>query len=162
MWDSGVATVERLTPLADGSPLEIEALTRHVAIDVIFRTLFSVPIENEIANAAFETFRKHQAARPVANIAAVLPFPRWFPRFYSRNTRQSARTFRNLIGQLTEQRARAIADGKAPDDLSTRIFATPGPETGKVFETEDMIDRVAIFFLAGHKTSAAALVRALY
>jgi cytochrome P450 len=162
MWDSGVAAVERMKPLADGRLVEIESQTSHVAMDVIFRTLFSVPIENEIANAAFETFRQHQAGQPVANFTAVLPLPQWFPRFHSRKTKQTARTIRDLIGQLTEQRAKSIADGTAPDDLSTKIMTTPDPETGKVFATEEMIDQVAIFFLAGHETSAAALAWALY
>lgn len=162
MWDSGVAAVERLRPLADGSPVEIEGQTSHVAMDVIFRTLFSVPVEHETANAAFEAFRAHQAAQPVANIAAMLPFPRWFPRFHSRETRKTARAIRDLIGQLTRDRARAIANGSAPDDLATKIMTTPDPETGQVFETEEMIDQVAIFFLAGHETSAAALAWSLY
>ena len=162
MWDSGVAAVARLKPLADGSPVEIEAQTSHVAMDVIFRTLFSVPIENEIATAAFEAFRDHQAAQPVANITAVLPFPRWLPRRHSRKTQDTARTIRGLIGQLTQQRAKEIENGSAPDDLSTKIMTTPDPETGKRFETEEMIDQVAIFFLAGHETSAAALAWSLY
>lgn len=162
MWDSGVAAVERFRPLANGSPVEIESQTSHVAMDVIFRTLFSVPIDHEIASAAFETFRQHQAAQPLANIAALLPLPKWLPRFHSRKTKKTARVIRSLIGQLTEQRAEAIAAGTAPDDLSTKIMTTPDPETGQVFETEEMIDQVAIFFLAGHETSAAALAWALY
>jgi cytochrome P450 len=162
MWDSGAAAVERLKPFADGNPVEIEAQTRHVAMDVIFSTLFFVPIENEIAIAAFETFRDHQAAKPVANFTAILSLPRWFPRFHSRKIKRAARTIYGLIGQLTEQRAKVIAADTAPDDLSTKIMTTPDPETGKVFETEKMIDQVAIFFLGGHETSAAALAWALY
>ncbi|VAW05688.1 Cytochrome P450 family protein, partial [hydrothermal vent metagenome] len=77
MWDAGVAAVERLKPLANGQPVEIEAEASHVAMDVIFRTLFSVPIESEIASVAFDTFREHQQAQPVANIMAVLPLPKW-------------------------------------------------------------------------------------
>lgn len=162
MWDSGTSAVERMKPLADGRLVEIEAQCSHVAMDVIFRTLFSVPIENEIANTAFQTFRDHQQAQPVANIAAVLPLPRWFPRFHSRKTRETARTIRTLIGQLISLRAIEIANGTAPDDLATKIMTTPDPETGKTFTSEEMIDQVAIFFLAGHETSAAALAWSLY
>ncbi len=162
MWDSGVAAVERLSALADKGPVEIEAQTSHVAMDVIFRTLFSVPIEHEIANAAFQTFRAHQAAQPVANVTAVLPLPRWFPRFHSRKTKATARIIRDLIGQLVDMRAREIAEGTAPDDLATKIMTTPDPETGKCFDRDEMVDQVSIFFLAGHETSAAALAWALF
>lgn len=163
MWDSGVAAVERLQKLAgEGVAVEVEAQTSHLAMDVIFRMLFSVPIENEIAAAAFTAFRDHQQAQPVANITAALPLPKWFPRFHSRKTRETARTIRGLIGQLVDQRAVEIAAGTAPEDLATKIMTTPDPETGKLFEREEMVDQVAIFFLAGHETSAAALAWALY
>ncbi|NOX73252.1 MAG: cytochrome P450, partial [Alphaproteobacteria bacterium] len=162
MWDSGVAGVERLQPLADNRPVEIESQTSHMAMDVIFRTLFSVPIEHEIATAAFQTFREHQAAQPVANITAILPLPKWFPRFHSRKTKETARIIRGLIEQLVSQRASEIAAGTAPDDLATKIMTTPDPETGKLFAPEEMTDQVAIFFLAGHETSAAVLAWALY
>lgn len=162
MWDSAVAAVARLRPMADGQPVEIEAMASHLAMDVIFRTLFSVPIENEIASAAFAAFRAHQQAQPLANIAAILPFPRWLPRFHSRNTRDTARTIRDLMAKLTDQRAAQIAAGTAPDDLATKIMTTPDPETGKCFTRDEMVDQVAIFFLAGHETSAAALSWALY
>ncbi len=162
MWDCGVAAVERVQPRADGTPVEIESQTSHVAMDVIFRTLFSVPVENEIAAAAFAAFREHQQAQPVANIAAILPLPRWFPRYHSRAARRTARTIRGLIGQLTSARAKEIADGTAPDDLATKIMTTPDPENGQVFDHDEMVDQVAIFFLAGHETSAAVLAWALY
>lgn len=162
MWDSGVAAVERIGALADGMPVDVEEHTSHVAMDVIFRTLFSMPIENEIAKAAFDTFKAHQAAQPVANIGAILPLPKWFPRLHSRKTRDTARIIRDLIGQLTATRAREIKDGTAPDDLATKIMTTPDPQTGAVFEQEEMVDQVPIFFLAGHETSAAALAWALY
>ncbi len=162
MWDSGVAAVDRLRPLATGSPVEIEFQTSHAAMDVIFRTLFSMPIEHEIATAAFTTFRRYQQAQPLANFAALLPKPQWLPRFHSRGTKQCARTIRALIAQLVDARTRAIAKGTAPDDLATKIMTTPDPETGEVFTREEMIDQVAIFFLAGHETSAAALAWALY
>ena len=55
-----------------------------------------------------------------------------------------------------------IAEGKAPDDLATKIMLTTDPQTGQRFDTEEMVDQVAIFFLAGHETSASALAWALY
>ncbi len=162
MWDAGQAAVARLAPLAGGEPVEIEAQTSHAAADVIFRTLFSIPIEHQVAGQVFETFREHQRAQPVLNLGAVLPLPKWFPRFHSRETRRTARKIRDLITQLTAARMRAIKAGGAPDDLATKIMTTPDPETGARFDTDEMVDQVAIFFLAGHETSASALAWSLY
>ena len=63
---------------------------------------------------------------------------------------------------LTAQRMDEIAAGTAPDDLATKIMTTSDPLTGARFGTEEMVDQVAIFFLAGHETSASALAWALY
>ncbi len=41
-------------------------------------------------------------------------------------------------------------------------MTTRDPETGKTFSTAEMVDQVAIFFLAGHETSASALGWTLY
>ena len=141
---------------------EFEELTSYAAADVIFRTLFSIPITHDIAAEVFQEFRAYQRAQPILNIAAFIPLSRWIPRFHSRATRRSAARIRNLITELTRQRADQIAAGTAPDDLATKNMTTPDPETGRCFEWREMVDQVAIFFLAGHETSASALAWSLY
>ncbi|KGM86428.1 Cytochrome P450 [Roseovarius mucosus DSM 17069] len=159
---AGQGAVARLAPLADGRGFDIEGHTSHAAADVIFRTLFSLPIEDRTAAQVFDAFKAHQRTQPVLNLAAFIPLPRWFPRFHRRQTRVTARTIRGLITELTARRQAEIAAGTAPDDLATKIMTTADPETGARFDTEEMVDQVAIFFLAGHETSASALAWALY
>jgi len=162
MWAAGEATVARLEDHADGTPVEIEAVTSHAAADVIFRTLFSIPIEHEVAAEVFSRFRAYQRAQPILNLAAFLPLPRWMPRFYPRGTRANAKKIRGLIRRLTAERRAEIDAGRAPDDLATKIMTTVDPDTGQGFDTGEMVDQVAIFFLAGHETSASALAWTLY
>ncbi|WP_377505018.1 cytochrome P450 [Octadecabacter sp. R77987] len=162
MYAAAQAAVDRLGAQADGTPHEVEAETSHAAADVIFRTLFSIPIEHEIAADVFTKFRDYQRSQPILNLAAFIPVPRWFPRFFKGQTKRTARDIRALITQLTTQRMDAIKAGTAPDDLATKIMTTPDPQTGETFTTEEMVDQVAIFFLAGHETSASALAWTLY
>ncbi|MDP2062632.1 MAG: cytochrome P450 [Phaeovulum sp.] len=162
MWDAGIACVERLRARADGQPIEIEAETSHAAADVIFRTLFSIPIENAVAAAAFSEFRAHQKAQPIVNLGALLALPKWVPRFHSRKARRTAATIRGLITELTAARMTQIKAGTAPNDLATKIMTTADPVTGDTFDTAEMVDQVAIFFLAGHETSASAFGWSLY
>ncbi|ETX29161.1 cytochrome P450 [Roseivivax isoporae] len=161
MWAAGTAAAARLGARA-GRAVEIEAETSHAAADVIFRTLFSLPIEDSLAQAVFREFRAYQRSQPILNIAAFVRLPRIFPRFFRRDTRAAARRIRALITDLTERRRAEIAAGTAPDDLATKIMTTADPETGETFSTAEMVDQVAIFFLAGHETSASALAWALY
>ena len=162
MLKAGQGAVARLAGFADGTPHEIESETSHAAADVIFRTLFSIPIENDIATRVFHAFRDHQRAQPVLNLGAFLPLPRWMPRFHRGEAKETAATIRGLITELTAARMDEIQSGTAPDDLATKIMTTEDPLTGERFQTEEMVDQVAIFFLAGHETSASALAWALY
>lgn len=158
IWAASEAAVARM---ATGE-VEVELAASHAAADVIFRTLFSIPIEDRVAQAVFHEFRSYQRSAPILNLAAFLPLPRWVPRLHRGATRRSARVIRDLISGLTAERAAAIAAGVATPDLATKIMTTPDPETGTPFATGEMVDQVAIFFLAGHETSASALGWALY
>lgn len=141
---------------------EIESWASHVAADVIFRTLFSIPIEDRVAQSVYAAFRTYQRSQPILNLGALLPLPRWAPRFHRARTRAAGREIRALIAGLVEARLNEIREGRAPDDLATRLLTARDPETGETFGGREMVDQVAIFFLAGHETSAAALSWALY
>ncbi|SFI26855.1 cytochrome P450 [Jannaschia pohangensis] len=158
MLEASDAMVARLS---DGVH-EVEELASYAAADVIFRTLFSVPIEDRLAAQVFQEFRDYQRTQPLLNIAALLPLPRWMPRFHKRRTRAAAASIRAAIAALVDRRAAEIAAGRAPDDLATKIMTFADPETGHRFSPEEMVDQVAIFFLAGHETSASALAWGLY
>ena len=156
------AAVARLGAEAQGGPVEMEAQTSFAAADVIFRTLFSIPIEDRMARQVFEEFKTYQRSQPVVNLAAFFRLPKWCPRPFSHRTRRSADVIRGLIRELADTRAKALANGTAPNDLATKIMTTKDPITGQRFSTPEMVDQVAIFFLAGHETSASALSWALY
>ncbi|SDZ35460.1 Cytochrome P450 [Jannaschia faecimaris] len=158
MRDAAAAMIARVR---DGEQ-EVEELASYAAADVIFRTLFSVPIEDSLAAEVFQKFRNYQRTQPLLNIAALIPLPHWLPRFHKRRTLGAARSIRAAITALVERRAGEIAAGTAPGDLATKIMTFPDPETGQRFSPEEMVDQVAIFFLAGHETSASAMAWALY
>ncbi|QHQ34590.1 cytochrome P450 [Algicella marina] len=162
MVEAGQNCTARLAEQANGEPVEIEFETAHAAADVIFRTLFSRPIEDEKARAVFYAFRNYQRSAPLMTYSALLKMPDWVPRFRSKKSRVNAQEIRDLITEMTEIREAEIAAGTAPDDLATKIMTTADPLTGEKFDTEEMVDQVAIFFLAGHETSASALSWTLY
>ena len=141
---------------------EVEKMASFAAADVIFRTLFSIPIEDRLASEVFHEFQTYQRQQPILNLAAFIPLPSWMPRFHSRKTKASALRIRSLITELTLNRQESIRAGRAPLDLATKIMTTKDPESNQPFDVDEMIDQVAIFFLAGHETSASALAWSLY
>ena len=102
MLAAGQAAVARTRVKADAQPVEIEAETSHAAADIIFRTLFSIPIEHAVAREVFAQFRDHQRSQPVLNLGAFVPLPRWLPRLHRRRTRRTAAQIRRLITGLVE------------------------------------------------------------
>lgn len=162
MLDAAETCVARLAPLADGREVEMEFETSHAAADVIFRTLFSEPIDTEDAQAVFHAFRRYQHTAPVLSILDIMNAPRWIPRPGRKQARKEGRAIRALLRKYVDRRATEIAAGEASDDLATKIMMTTDPVTGDRFEPSEMLDQVAIFFLAGHETSASALAWTLY
>lgn len=158
MFAAGEAAVARMTP----GTHDIEPITSFAAADVIFRSLFSIPIETQIARDVFDQFRAFQRAQPLLNLGALVKLPKWMPRLIPPRAHKNAKAIRGLIAQMTSERIAAIAEGTAPDDLATKILNARDPETNAGFDETVMIDQVAIFFLAGHETSASALAWALY
>ncbi|MEL7149906.1 MAG: cytochrome P450 [Pseudomonadota bacterium] len=153
--DAALAMQARVTP----GELDVEAMASHATADVIFRALFSRTIEDRVARETYDAFRAFQRAQPVGTAAAFLP---WWPVRHPRRARDAAARLRALIADLVDARQQDIDDGVAPDDLSSKIMTMPDPETGQRFSRSEMIDQVAIFFLAGHETSAALLGWALW
>ena len=117
-----------------------------MAADVIFRTLFSIPIEDETAQEVFAAFRAYQRTQPILNLAAFVRGPKWMPRFFKSETKRTASHIRALITKLTIERLALIEAGQAPDDLATKIMTTKDPETGQTFSVDEMVDQVASSF----------------
>jgi cytochrome P450 len=110
---AGAAAGARMAQFADGTARDIEHETSHAAADVIFRTLFSVPIEDQIAPPVFDAFKTYQRTQPILNLAALIPGLGWMPRFFRRDTRATARLIRALIPNMTAARLWQIADRRS-------------------------------------------------
>ena len=155
MTAAGLAAADRV---GEGV-LDVEPWASHATADVIFRTLFSIPIEDEIAQETYRAFRDFQRVQPVATLAALVP---WLPVRHPRKARRAAERLRDVVRGLVTARQAEIEAGRAPEDLATKIMTTRDPETKETFSVEEMVDQVAIFFLAGHETSASLLGWALW
>ena len=135
MAAAGRAAVARLRTLAADGPIEVEAHTAHLTADIIFRTLFSRPIEDDQAHQVYRAFRAYQRAQPVLDIPRLLQLPGWIA---PHKGRKAATRIRELLRQMTDQRVREIAKGEAPDDLATKIMLTRDPQTQTRFSAEEM------------------------
>jgi cytochrome P450 len=90
---------------------------------------------------------------------------RWLkPWWLVRRSRRAADEIRSLLVSLIRPRHEAAAAGGdgARDDILAALLRTVDPRTGAGFSFDELVDQVAMLFLAGHETSASAMSWALH
>lgn len=158
------AAMLRLDALAQSRRVfELDAEMSHAAADVIFRTIFSQPIEAQEAGEVFEAFTRFQllsdqiAPRRLFAASAALKATD------AAEVERVSRRIRDLLGRVVDGRYALIARGEAPPrDMAQAIIDARDPETGEALSREALIDELAVFFMAGHDTTASTLTWAWF
>lgn len=168
MQDATDACVERIGAMADrtagtGKPVAIDVEMTHFAADIIFRTIYSEPMEARDARRFFAAFEVFQSIAYAHGMLKLTKFPTWVLPGYWR-ARHAAGVIREILGRPLKRRLKAIRAGEAtPDkDILATLLNTTDPVTGTRFDDAELLDQIAMLFLAGHETSATAAAWALY
>ncbi len=156
--------MERLGNVEDGKAISIDEEMTHVTADVIFRTMFSTPLDQSGAMRLFNAFTRFQES------AFVIGFleSTWVPSFLAlgkkRKAAKAGREIREIIEPFVHDRFQRHQRGEVLDeeDILTYLVKAVDPETGHSFSLEELIDQTAFLFLAGHETSASALSWSLF
>lgn len=156
--------MKRLAALPDGAAYDVEVEMTHVTADIIFRTIFSVPMEGEDARRIFEAFGRFQSLAPRLLLPSIYgvrwlvwPWDVW-------RSRKAAGEIRGLLEKLISPRYEAHMKGQpaAHNDILQSFMEATDEQTKRPFEFKELVDQVAMLFLAGHETSASALTWALH
>ena len=156
--------LERLRQLPDGTEQDVEIEMTHVTADIIFRTIFSVPMEGADAHRVFAAFARYQALAPRLMLPSlfgvrwlVWPWDMW-------RSRRAAAEIRGLLERMVRPRYEARQAGRPHEntDILAAFLDARDAVTGEPFELEELVNQVAMLFLAGHETSASALTWACY
>lgn len=142
------------------APSEIRVLDEEMSrltADIMFRTIFSEPIEGEDAAAVFRAFAAFQRATP--HIEPKVIFGDDGAAAPTKTVTETCAAIRALLGRLIDGR---LSSPGAHQDIAAEIIAARDPATGKGFDREELIDQIAVLFLAGHETSASALTWAFF
>ena len=163
MRDATEAMGARFGLHADGDILAIDEETTHVTADIIFRTIFSRELTREESARIFYAFARFQNLIHRSGIWLLAGVPRillpgWI--FAARH----ARTIRSLLERDVELRIneRAAGGDDPHKDILASLLEAVDPESGEKFSRSELVDQIAVMFLAGHETSASSLAWALY
>lgn len=161
MSDAVADMLAHLETIAGPEPVDIDPVMTHVTADVIFRTLFSVSLDRDEALRIHHAFTRFQRnAQPGAMLRLYGLPGLGFPRRALKASAEIHAVFEPLVRARYDAFHRGEAGGR-PDILQSLLEAKH-PETGAPFGFQELVDQIALIFLAGHETSASALSWALY
>lgn len=166
MQAATLSLLDRLAQVPDGAEHDMEVEMTHVTADIILRTLLSQPLDGPAARQIFAAFERYQALAPRLMMPALFGL-RWLrPWWLERRSRQAANDIRALLVDLIRPRFDAARsadpDLDRQDDILASLLRARDPQTGEGFGFEELVDQVAMLFLAGHETSASALAWTLH
>lgn len=162
MQGAAEGCLARLHQQADGI-VDMDIEMTHFAGDVIFRTIYSEAMTAEQARVIFSAFDVFQQIAFRQGMIGVFGLPIGLLPSNLKAARM-ARIIRAELNKPLLRRIDRVAEGDAvPDnDILSALMIARDPETGTGFEGAELLDQIAMLFLAGHETSAAALGWTLY
>lgn len=139
---------------ADKAIIPLDQEMSRLTADIIYRVIFTEPLDGEDARAMFAAFERFQAE--VANVrVGQFLFGKAFAEVPQPPAALAAA--RDIRAHLQDKIEVRLASTGRHDDLLQAVVDARDPATGEPFTLTEMIDQIAIFFLAGHETTATTL-----
>jgi len=100
------------------------------------------------------SIRASRNAEPQINPKTLLATGAWEPIAPPKRVIETCRVIREKLGVMIDRR---LASNDHRNDIAGDLIAARDPHTGAAFDRDELIDQIAVFFLAGHETTASAL-----
>jgi cytochrome P450 len=136
--------------------VDLESELTHVTADIMLRTIFSKPIGAARADAVFDAFSSFQKNSPQFQLQHVLASDPHKPALPSTELMRDASILRDLLAAMLDERLKLNSQGEVFVDFAQAVIDARDAE-GLPFSREKIIDQLAVFFLAGHETTASSL-----
>jgi len=147
----------RWEELGEGGELEMGWECTRLAAEVISRALFSFPLGNH-AYTVFEAFGQYQNSLGRLDLMSLLGFPPWMPRPGESNARRAVGILEGVVEAIV---AAARHRDRSYDDLPELLMGAHSPFRDSLGPTQ-LRDEFMLTLLAGHETTASALIWAYY
>lgn len=142
-------------------PIEVDPLMTHVAADIIYRTIFSVKLDQDSADRIYHSFHRYQKNIQPGAMLKLYGLPLFG---YRKRARRAAADIHAVFGPIVRARYDAWhgGTGTAQEDILQSLLEARHPTRGEGFSYEKIMEQVSTIFLAGHETAASAMTWALY
>ena len=144
-------------PFARGAPVELQEEMSRVTLQIITRAMFSDRIGGDEARGVSRAM--HDLNKQKMRFSDFIGLPEWVPRLPRRATRSAVQIIDRSVNRIIAERR---ADGRDHDDLLSMFMQAEDAETGEKMTDRQLRDEVVTMFIAGHETTATALVWTFY
>ena len=145
--------------------LEIDEIMTFVTADVIFRTIMSEKLDEKRGQDVLDAFVTFQELTVKTALKKMFCIPEWLSYVLGERKRiKAGEKIREVLTNIIKPRYQSFGkenDGDYEDILES-LLAVVDEKTNKRFSFEEILDQVAMLFLAGHETSASSLTWTLY
>lgn len=143
----------------NGEPVSIDLAMSWLTADVICRTVFSVPLTKGVAQDVYDDFKMFERSAAHVELKRLILSPAFEDIPQYEHVLAACTRIRNHLGEMVDPH---LQDNAAFNDIASAVIAARDPETDLAFTRDELIDQLGVFFLAGHETSASALIWAFY
>ncbi|EJY8286665.1 cytochrome P450 [Campylobacter jejuni] len=154
--------MDRFSKYPNHAIIEVDEAMTFITADVIFRTIMSSKLDEEKGKKILNAFVTFQEQSVHTAMRRMFRFPKWLS--YVLGDRKRAKAgdvIRQVLSDIIKSRY-DMADNAEFEDILGSLLLVVDADTNKRFSFEEILDQVAMLFLAGHETTASSLTWTLY
>lgn len=154
--------MDRFSKYPNHAVIEVDEAMTFITADVIFRTIMSSKLDEEKGKKILNAFVTFQEQSVHTAMRRMFRFPKWLS--YVLGDRKCAKAgdvIRQVLSDIIKPRY-DMADNAEFEDILGSLLLVVDADTNKRFSFEEILDQVAMLFLAGHETTASSLTWTLY
>lgn len=149
----------------EGEFINADEETTFVTADVIFRTIMSAKLDEKQGKEILEAFTIFQEETVKTAMRKMFKFPTWLSMLLGDRKRMKAgELIRIKLSDIIRPRYDEESRGEAGfrSDILASLLKVVDADTNERFSFKEILDQVAMLFLAGHETTASSLTWTLY
>ncbi|EOJ2317028.1 cytochrome P450 [Campylobacter jejuni] len=154
--------MDRFNKYPNHAIIEVDEAMTFITADVIFRTIMSSKLDEGKGKKILNAFVTFQEQSVHTAMRRMFRFPKWLS--YVLGDRKRAKAgdvIRQVLSDIIKPRY-DMADNAEFEDILGSLLLVVDADTNKRFSFEEILDQVAMLFLAGHETTASSLTWTLY
>lgn len=164
MQDAATDMMKRLEKFSDGKYHNIDNEMSFVTADTIFRTILSSTLSEKEGTAVVEAFVVFQEMSARIGMQRLFLIPKIFRLGSDKKYQESGAIIRGVLADIIRPRYEAVTQNKEDNhhDILASLLKGIDEDTGKPFPFKEILDQIAMLFLAGHETTASSMTWSLY